>query len=140
MKRLSFALTCLLPLSVFGEVITFQCTSVDTPGIHKFDARGVITVDDFNNAEGVLTVIAQKAQAEQSAQTFSEVRVSGYIRHFNAGEISREPFDQLVLKSSETYIKSLNLLLDYPPSIASRMLSIDNFSYRSNCKTVDTFH
>lgn len=138
MKKL-LAVLFVLPSIVQASVISFQCVSSDLPGIHKFDAHGVITIDDFNHVEGVATVVTQKAQSTQSVQTFEEVRVYGYIRHFKAGEVSKESFDQLVLKTNETYLKSLNLLLDFEEKISSRVLSIDNFSYRSNCKTVTNF-
>ncbi len=135
----SLFLSLFISYSSVASVITFKCVSVEAAGVHKFDARGAVTVDDFNNVEGVMTVITQKAQAEQSAQTFEEVRVSGHLRHFNAGEITTEEFEQLILKAENDYIKSLNLLLNFEPKIASRVLTIDNFSYRSNCKIVENF-
>ncbi len=139
MKKMLLAVLFVLPSVVLADVVSFQCTSIDFPGIHKFDAHGVVTVDDFNNVEGVATIVTQKAESTQSVQTFEEVRVFGYIRHFKAGEVSKEAFDQVVLKTNEAYLKSLNLLLDFEEKISSRVLSIDNFSYRSNCKTVTTF-
>ncbi len=135
----SLFLSLFVSQTVFAGVITFKCVSVEVAGVHKFDARGAVTVDDFNKVDGVMTVITQKAQAEQSAQTYEEVRVSGHLRHFNAGEITIEEFEQLILKADNDYIKSLNLLLNFEPKIASRVLTIDNFSYRSNCKIVENF-
>lgn len=132
-------LVSIASMSAQAGIITFKCVSVEAPGVHKFDARGAVAVDDFNNVEGVLTVVTQKAQAENSAQTFDQVKVVGRLRHFNPGEVIEEAFDQLILKSENEYIKSLNLLLDFEPKIASRILTIDNFSYRSNCKVVENF-
>lgn len=140
MKKMLLAAFFVVPTMLQASVISFQCTSTDFPGIHKFDAHGVVTVDDNDNVEGVATVVTQKAESTQSVQTFEEVRVYGYIRHFRAGEVSKEAFDQVVLKTNEAYLKSLNLLLDFEEKISSRVLSIDNFSYRSNCKTVATFN
>lgn len=133
-------LSSFVSLPALADIITFKCVSVEAAGVHKFDARGAVTVDDFNNVEGFITVVTQKAQAEQSAQTFDQVKVIGRIRHFNAGEISTNEFEQLILKADNDYIKSLNLLLDFEPKIASRVLTVDNFSYRSNCKIVETFN
>lgn len=133
-------LSSFVTLPALADIITFKCVSVEAAGVHKFDARGAVTVDDFNNVEGFITVVTQKAQAEQSAQTFDQVKVIGRIRHFNAGEISTNEFEQLILKADNDYIKSLNLLLDFEPKIASRVLTVDNFSYRSNCKIVETFN
>lgn len=128
-----------MPLSAFSNAISFRCKSVNVPNVHKFDASGIVTVDDFNKVEGLVNVITEKAGALQSVQSFEEVRVEGYIRHFNAGEVTKEPFDQLVLKTNEPYLKTMNLLLGFEEKIASRVSTIDNFSYRSNCKIVDTF-
>lgn len=140
MKTLLTALlVSIVSFEAYANVISFKCVSVETEGVHKFDARGAVTVDDFNNLEGIMTVVTQKAQAENSAQTFDQVKIVGRLRHFKAGEISDNAFDQLILKSDNEYIKSLNLLLDFEPKIASRILTIDNFSYRSNCKVVENF-
>lgn len=133
-------LSSFVTLPALADIITFKCVSVEAAGVHKFDARGAVTVDDFSNVEGFITIVTQKAQAEQSAQTFDQVKVIGRIRHFNAGEISVNEFEQLILKADNDYIKSLNLLLDFEPKIASRVLTVDNFSYRSNCKIVETFN
>ncbi|AUN98296.1 hypothetical protein DOM21_09715 [Bacteriovorax stolpii] len=139
MKHTLLVLLVAMPMTVFANTISFRCKSADIQGVHKFDASGVVTVDDFNRVEGIANIVTEKAGATQSIQSFEEVRVEGYIRHFNGGEVSKEPFDQLVLKTNEPYLKNLNLLLDFEEKIASRISTIDNFSYRSNCKTVDTF-
>ncbi len=139
MKYTLLVLAVAMPLTVFAETISFRCKSVDMLGIHKFDASGVVVVDDFNRVEGIANIVVEKAGALQSMQSFEEVRVEGYVRHFSAGEVSKESFDQLVLKTNESYLKNMNFLLDFTESNASRILTIDNFSYRSSCKTVDTF-
>lgn len=140
MFKLFVLLSMIFPAVLFGSVITFQCHSVDLPGVHIFDASGAITIDETNKVEGVAFVSVQKAQSIQSLQTFSDVRVTGYLRHFEAGEVTNNPFDQLVLKTNEPYLKTMNLLLGFDEKIASRILSIDNFSYRSNCKITETFN
>lgn len=140
MKKLLLALSLVLSTSAFAETISFACSSVVLPDVHKFDAHGVVIVDDFRNVEGIITVATEKADAAHSTQTFDDTHVTGYIRHFNAGEVTTNAFDQLVLKTDTTYLKRLNLLLGIDEKIASRVLSIDNFSYRSNCKITERFN
>ena len=141
MKKFIFTLVLILPLvlplAAFAETMTFQCTSVDLEIFHKFDAHGVVSIDDDENVEGVANVITQKAGAVQSSQTFDEVHITGKIRHFKAGELTRYAFDQLILKTDSDYLKSLNLLLGVSEQVASHALSVDNFNYRSNCKITD---
>lgn len=140
MKKLLLSLTLVLSTSAFAETIGFSCISEVSPGVHKFDAHGVVTVDDNNNVEGIATIVTEKAGATHSAQTFDDTHVTGYIRHFRAGEVTTKAFDQLVLKTDATYLRRLNLLLGIDEKIASRALSIDNFSYRSNCKITERFN
>lgn len=132
-------LISIVSFSAAAEVITFKCVSVEAAGVHKFDARGAVSVDDFNKVEGIMTVVTQKAQAEQSVQTFDQIKVAGSLRHFNAGDITEGSFDQLTLKSDNEYIKNLHILLDFEPKLGSRVITIDNFNYRSNCKVVENF-
>lgn len=140
MKHTLLCLTLFLPLSAWSSTISFRCKSANVLGVHKFDASGIVTLDDMNRAEGFVNVVTEKAGATQSVQSFEEVRVQGYIRHFGAGEVTKEPFDQLVLKTNEPYLKGMNLLLGFEEKIASRISSIDNFIFRSNCKTTETFN
>lgn len=138
---MKFLLTALLLMSnlTWANTISFRCVSSNLPGIHKFDAHGIVSLDDNNSVEGTVTINTQKADAIQSAQSFEDIRVEGYVRRFSAGEVTKDPFDQLVLKTSEPYLKTLNLLLDFEDNIASKVISIDNFSFRSSCKTTTTF-
>ena len=140
MKKLLVSLSLALSASAFAETISFTCSSVVSPGVHKFDAHGVVTIDDNNNVEGIATIVTEKAGAIHSAQSFDDTRITGYFRHFKAGEVTSKAFDQLVLKTDATYLRSLNLLLGIDEQIASRALSIDNFSYRSNCKITERFN
>ncbi len=140
MKKLLITAAMILPMASFATTVSFKCQSVDIPGIHKFDAHGVVSVDDLNVAEGVISINAEKAQSSQSVQTFEEVRIKGFIRHFEAGQIVKEAFDQLVVTTNEPYLKSINLLLGFPDKLASKVNSIDNFIYRSNCKITETVY
>lgn len=138
MKNLLIAASLILPMSftgsLFGAEVKFSCTSVDYPGVHTFHGAGIVTIDDKNNVEGIITVNTQKAGAVQSQQSFDEVRVVGTIKRYAAGEFTKDAFDQLLLTTDEAYLKYLNLLLNFESKIASRVLSIDNFSYRADCK------
>jgi hypothetical protein len=135
MKYTLFSLMLLMPLSSFAGVISFKCVSNDLPGIHKFDAHGVVSIDDNKKVEGLVSLAVEKAQAEHSGQTFDEVRVTGNLRNFSSGENAPTDYIQLALTTESGYIKSMDLLLDYKEESSSNIVSIDNFSYRSNCFT-----
>jgi len=127
-----------LPLiSNASTLIAFGCKSSDIAGVHRFDAKGIVSIDEYNKVEGVLSVQSQKAQADDSVQIFEEVKVSGTRQHFEGGgELSSKPFDQLILFPKDSYIKLLNLLVDLEVMTSSQMFSVDNFVYRSNCYQV----
>lgn len=138
MKKLLAVLILSLPLGSFASIITFQCKSAEVEGVHKFDAKGVVTVDEYNKAEGVISIQVQKAQAPDSVQVFEEIKINGTRAHFEAGDMFPNAFDQLTLFTNESYVKSLNLLLDFKVEVASQVFTVDNFLYRSNCFIVDT--
>lgn len=138
MKKLLAVLILSLPLGSFASIITFQCKSSEIEGVHKFDAKGVVFIDEYNKAEGVISLQVQKAQVPDSAQVFEEMRISGTYQHFNPGDLAPSSFDQLTLFTKETYVKSMSLLLDFKPESASQVFTIDNFLYRSNCYSVDS--
>ncbi len=123
----------MFPLASFSAVTSFKCQSLDQLGVHKFDAYGVLNLDDVNHVTGVISATLQKAQSIQSMQNFEDVQVSGFIRRHKAGEIFDKDFDQLILTTNEPYIKSLNFLLGFKNKPTSKIYSIDNFRYRSIC-------
>lgn len=134
MKNLLISALIFFPITSFSATNSFKCQSIDQFGVHKFDAHGVVNLDDVNNVTGIISATLQKAQSIQSMQNFEDIRVTGFIRHHKAGEIFDEDFDQLVLTTDEPYIKYLNLLLGFKDKPASKIFSIDNFRYRSICK------
>jgi hypothetical protein len=138
MKSLLALILIALPLGSFASIVTFNCKSTEVLGVNKFDAKGIIVIDEENIVEGVMSLQVQKAQADGSIQIFEEIKVEGTRQHFEAGKITINAFDQLTLKSSDTYIKTLNLLLDFKVEIASQIFSVDNFLYRSNCEIEST--
>lgn len=138
MKKLLVLILISLPMTIHASIVTFECKSTETAGVHKFDARGILAIDEYNKAEGVISIQTQKAQAEGSVQIFEEIKISGTRQRFVAGDVTTEPFDQYTLFSKNNYIKNLNLLVDFKAEIASQIFSIDNFLYRSNCYTVVT--
>ncbi|MDO9183188.1 MAG: hypothetical protein Q7U04_12305, partial [Bacteriovorax sp.] len=133
-KRLLVFILIVFPLGSFASIITFHCKSAEISGIHKFDAFGIVAVDEQNAVEGIISLQVEKAQAPGSVQIFEEIKVQGSHQHFEAGQFSKNAFDQLNLTSKNNYIKSLNLLLDFNVEIASQVFSVDNFLYRSNCE------
>lgn len=133
MKKLLAFVLIILPLGSFASIITFKCKSTEVPGVHKFDASGVIAIDEQNSVEGVVSLQVEKAQAPGSIQIFEEIKVEGFRTHFEAGNMTSKPFDELTLKSADSYIKTFNLLLDFKGQNASQVFTVDNFLYRSNC-------
>jgi hypothetical protein len=133
MQKLLALILIVFPLGSFASIITFQCKSAEVQGIHKFDAKGIVVIDEDNKVEGVVSLQVQKAQAAGSVQIFEEIKVEGSRQHFEAGKITINSFDQLTLSTKDNYIKTLNLLLDFKVEIASQVFSVDNFLYRSNC-------
>lgn len=138
MKKLLVLILISLPMAIQASIVTFECKSNETTGVHKFDAKGILAIDEYNKAEGVISIQTQKAQAEGSVQIFEEIKISGTRQRFVAGDVTSDPFDQYTLFSKDNYIKNLNLLVDFKADIASQIFSIDNFLYRSNCFTVVT--
>src|SRR5438094_942798 len=135
MKKLFAILILALPLGSFASssLVTFQCKSAEVDGVHKFDAKGVVSIDEYSKVDGYVSIQVQKAQAPDSVQVFEEIKVSGTRQHFNPGELVPNEFDQLTLFTNESYIKSMNLLLNFKVEIASQVFTVDNFLYRSNC-------
>jgi hypothetical protein len=134
MKLLFTAFIFSLSMNVFAnDIFRINCKSSDIPGFHKFDASGVVIIDDYNKVEGVFSIQTQKAEAEGSIQVFEEVRVRGSRQHFLAGETSSDPYDQFSLVPANSYIKFLNLLVDQKSESSSQVFSVDNFLFRSNC-------
>jgi hypothetical protein len=136
MKHFVTAILILLPITINASIIKFECKAPEVEGIHKFEAKGILSVDEYNKVDGILSIQVQKAQAEGSIQLYEEIPVTGTFQHFKAGEFANNSFDQFTLFTREAYIKNLNLLVDLKVEIASQVLSIDNFLYRSNCYTV----
>ncbi len=138
MKKLFVLMLLAFPLVCNASVVAFQCKSSEAAGIHKFEARGLVTIDENDSVEGVISIQTQKADTPASAQIFEEIKVNGNRVHFNAGTVASNSIDQLILNTNETYIKSMNLLLDLKVENASKVFSIDNFMYRSNCSVVES--
>lgn len=120
----------------FSETIYFQCKSQPVPGVNEFIAKGVVTFDGLKRAEGVIDIQVQKINEEESAQFFEQIKVSGLVKYFSPGEVTRNSFVQLILTTEHSYLKSLNLLIDENTALSSQILSADNFLYRSNCESI----
>lgn len=120
----------------FSETIYFQCKAKPVPGINEFIAKGVVTMDELQRAEGVIDIQVQKINEEESAQIFEQIKVTGLVRYFSPGEVTKNGFEQLILTTEHSYLKSLNLLIDENTALSSQVLSIDNFLYRSNCESI----
>lgn len=138
MKKLLVLALMALPMISNAGIVTFECKSAEVDGVHKFDAKGIVSVDEDNKVEGIISVQVQKAQAEDSIQVFEEIKIAGTHKRFEAGEITTNPFDQLILWTKNSYVRNFNLLIDFKSDIASQIFSVDNFVYRSNCYSVQS--
>lgn len=138
MKKLLVLILATLPFAINASIVAFECKSSEVTGVHKFDAKGIVSIDEYNKAEGVISIQIQKAQAPGSVQIFEEIKVSGTHQHFESGEFTSNPFDQFTFFTKESYIKNLNLLVDFKVENSSQVFSIDNFLYRSNCYAVES--
>lgn len=135
--KLILALTLLTFSTIsFSNTIFFQCKSTAVPGVNPFTAKGAITTDANSTADGVMDIQVQKLNEVESLQVFEQVKITGTIKHFNPGEVTKNSFDQLILKTDNPYLKSMNLLIDEKTFLSSEVLSLDNFLYRSNCESV----
>lgn len=136
LKNLLLTLSLLVSFSAFSETIFFECKSSPIEGVHIFDAKGVAIVDDFSNIDGLITIKTLKAGSVDSIQVFEQMKIAGYLRHYEAGKPAKNAFDQLILKVTDPYVKAINIVLDSELPLVSNVLSIDNFLYRSNCYRV----
>jgi hypothetical protein len=135
-SKLIVLLSFLFAQSVMAEVIFFECKPPEVEGVHVFEAKGVAVVDDFNQIDGLITVKTSKASEDSSIQIFDQTKISGYLRHFQSGKISKDPFDQLILKTENAYLKNVNIIIGAELPLVSNILSVDNFMFRSNCYRV----
>jgi hypothetical protein len=136
MKKVLIVGLLMITHSIFAETIKFECKSPMVEGVHKFEASGIITFDNYSNAEGLVNLKIEKANEEQSIQIFEELKVNGYIRHYDAGQLTKEAFDQIVLKVDHSYLKNVNLSLDVKLPLMSNAITVDNFMFRSDCYTL----
>ena len=134
MKSLFSIIMLVLSSGSFASTLLFNCKSLEAAGVHKFEARGVVNIDQDNNVDGVISLKVQKAQVEDSVQVFNDIKIKGTYIHVDAGKISEKPFDQLTLMAINPYIKNLNILLNFDISNISQVATVDNFIYRSNCE------
>jgi hypothetical protein len=124
----------------FSNTIFFQCKTNPVPGVNEFWAKGVVTINTISQTEGLMDIVVQKINEVESAQVYEQVKITGVLKHFNPGEVTKNAFDQLILTTDHPYLKSMNLLIDENTALSSQVLSIDNFLYRSNCESMPEIH
>ena len=136
MKKMSILLLVLNSSLLFSETIRFECKLKDVPGVHKFEAKGLVVVNDHNELNGIISIETKKSQEEQSIQIFDQLNVSGVYKYYGPGSVTVDGFSQLALKIENTYIKNIFINLDVSIPMASYANSVDYFLYRSDCKTI----
>lgn len=137
MKNSLILLSLFISSQLMADIIKIECSSEIVEGVHQFQARGLVVVDDFSNIDGSISLKTKKSNEDQSILIFEQVKVSGVLRHFEPGKISKEAFDQLILKFEDGYLKNMNASLNVKAPLISNVTSVDNFVYRSNCISLD---
>jgi hypothetical protein len=118
------------------EPLFFECMAPKVDGVHRFEAKGVVFVDDFNNIDGLITVKTLKSEENNSILIFEQVKVTGFLVYHPANDELSSSFEQLSLSTEIPYLKRINIILGAELPMVSNVLSIDNFMYRSNCTRV----
>lgn len=136
MKKFFIVFAFMSTTSLFANTIKFECKLKDIDGVHKFDARGVVVVNDNNELTGTISMETKKALENQSIQVFEQMPITGILKNFEPGSITTKGFNQLALKVENSYIKNIYINLDIGIALASYASTIDNFLYRSNCYNV----
>lgn len=134
MKLISIVLLSLFSLSISAEIYQIECISKEIDGVHRFDAKGILVSDDFNAVEGMINIKTVKSNEPSSVLVFEQIRVTGFMKSFKQGDISKNDFQQFFLKAENGYLKSLNLIIGLDVPQVSKIVAIDNFNYRSDCQ------
>lgn len=119
-----------------NDPMFFECTAPKIEGVHRFEAKGVVFVDDFNNVDGLITIKTYKSEENNSVLIFEQIKVSGYLVFHPAKDDLNSSFEHLSLNTEVPYLKKINVILGAELPMVSNVLSIDNFMYRSNCTKV----
>lgn len=134
---------CLLSLNTFAiskEVVeetdyfSFSCILPDDQSVHRFQAFGYLKVDKDGSTVGTISLQLIKGNEIRSVVQFNDVEAEGTLEVFEDSD-NLKKFHILNLSTSIPYIRKINLIFKDSP-LASSVLSIDYFNYRSDCKII----
>lgn len=114
------------------DFFSFSCLMPEDQAVHRFLAMGYVGVSKDGDVLGSISIQMIKGNEIRSVIQFSDVSASGLLETFEETENSKA-FQVLTLSTSIPYIRSINIIFKDSP-LASNILSIDNFNYRSDCK------
>lgn len=116
------------------DFFSFSCILPEDQSVHRFQAFGYVGINKDGNAQGTISLQLIKGNEIRSVLQFNDVAAEGVFELFEDFD-SQNSFHVLTLSTSIAYIRNINLIFKKAP-LASSVISIDNFNYRSDCKII----
>lgn len=114
---------------------SISCTLPKDESVHRFQAIGYVGVAQDGTASGNISLQLIKGNEIRSVLQFNDMDATGIFERFDPTDSQPNGFHVLTLSVATPYIRNISLIFKDAP-LASAVLSIDNFSYRSDCKFV----
>lgn len=114
---------------------SISCTLPKDESVHRFQAIGYIGVAKDGTTNGNISLQLIKGNEIRSVLQFNDLDVTGIFERFDPTDSQPNGFHVLTLSVATPYIKSIKFIFKNAP-LASSVLSIDNFSYRSDCQFI----
>lgn len=116
------------------DYFSFTCQLPEDESVHRFQALGYVGVNKDGVAQGSISLQLIKGSEIRSVLQFNDVSALGTFEYYEESDAAKE-FHVLSLSTSIPYIRNINLIFKDVP-LASSVLSIDYFNYRSDCKII----
>lgn len=116
------------------DFFSFSCVLPEDQSVHRFQAFGYVGVNKEGVAQGTISLQLIKGNEIRSVLQFNDVSALGTFEHFEDVD-GVKGFHVLSLSTNIPYIRGINLMFKKAP-LASSVLSIDYFNYRSDCKLI----
>ena len=117
------------------EFFSISCSLPKDESVHRFQAIGYVGVAIDGTATGNISLQLIKGNEIRSVLQFNDIDATGIFERFDPTDSQPNGFHVLTLSVATPYIRNISLIFKDAP-LASAVLSIDNFSYRSDCKFV----
>ncbi len=128
-----------IPLSAqqdFNDTVySINCQLPEDEFVHRFQSIGYISVDKDGVVKGVFSFQMIKGDEIRSVIQLNDLNAEGTLESYGPTDSQPEGFKILNLIVDHPYVRSVNLIFKNS-DLASQVTSIDNFSYRSNCKLI----